>query len=1343
MKRSLFIAFIVSICHTIILAQTGDEDFWLSNGFSDGDTVYTNAGWFFDDGGNGVYQQNQDWTVTFCSENGSPLTLDFSNFRTHFGGTVGDGTFDDYDYITVDYPGASYVAYHDNTPEFSFTSQSSCITVGFISNDDGLVDSGWVAEIYALPPPFNNDPADAEELVVGNVCSPSFYSNKGAFNTTNLGNPPCQTYFGGDVWFRAVVPASGILKIETFAGTLDYAILDIYNSQDAALLASERIACVDDGGAMPSVILAAPDVNPGDVVYIRLFGEQAKSGLFGICASDPAAEVTGFTGPGGVGDSVSLDYWFKPDKGVFNNAGTAAADEQRVRTWEDQSGNEKHLVQDDGDRQPGFVANAHSHFGALQFDGTDDLFEIESGSGDAPVHWFAAGSFQGNQRQTMAAIGDAFAEKTASLSRDTDGRYFSYTGGDLYGPSLVEGQYYIFNASHTNNAPYHFLELNGQSRSVDPEPLPLETDGTFRLGASWNGSEPYAGRISEFIQYRKNLNQAQEIIVNNYLAAKYNIPLEINDLYPYVATFPFDVAGIGRVNADNTHTKAMSSGILSVSGADDFDDNEFLLFGHDNGDVTAWSNTGVPEGDTNIIRIERTWRTAVTGSPGAVSVSLEKGVLPTLPEGFAAYNILVDADGDFSTGAATYGPYEINSELVINNLPVSNGDYITIAAVRPVISFVNDSTAAFESVPNPLMEVALNYPVSTTVEISYSVTSGTAIQGEDYSLVSSSIFIDPGNSSAVIIPLIHDDDVPEIPDEYFEVRIATPTDGVSAGGITTAKHIILNDDLAVEIVAPDTITGACTASVAELVAVATGTGPFSYAWTPSDGLNSTTNDTVIAHPDATTTYTVNVTDIYGLSKNASVTVQVVPSPVQPGVSVNGPVTFCQGEEVVLEAPGGYASYLWSTGEEVREIDVTATGDYNVTVVDSFGCASPVSADVAVTVHPLPEQPVVTPPGPHVVITGDSILLSSSSAAAYRWSPGGASSSSIYVSATGDYSVVVENEFGCESPASESVSVTVNNFLPPPVVSVDGPLSFCNGSSVLLAGPAGYSSYTWSDGTLGRENRVTTGGSISLVVTNENGVHSQPSDEVLVTVFGRPQLVVEDSLPPLCHGDANGSITVKANGGTEPYSYAWTEVQETSSTLSSLPEGTYTVRVEDSNGCMDTLEVDLSEPAPLVVEDEVTHAYCPDFSDGSIELTEIKGGTPPYQVSWTGGETSEYLYDLLPGTYDYSVTDANGCSVEASVVIEYQNDACFVVPEIITPNNDGYNDYWRIDGLEVYPEVVIEIFDRWGRRVFYSEGHEPYFDGTFDGKELPMESYLYVIDLHNGSERIIGNLTIIR
>ena len=264
-----------------------------------------------------------------------------------------------------------------------------------------------------------------------------------------------------------------------------------------------------------------------------------------------------------------------------------------------------------------------------------------------------------------------------------------------------------------------------------------------------------------------------------------------------------------------------------------------------------------------------------------------------------------------------------------------------------------------------------------------------------------------------------------------------------------------------------------------------------------------------------------------------------------------------------------------------------------------------------------------------------------------------------------------------------------------------------------------------------------------MVTNSEGDQSLPSDEITVVVYELPELQVLDLIEPSCAGLNDGSISVAASGGEEPYQYAWQGYQENASTLSGIPAGNYTSTVVDAHGCSETLDIELDEPDPIEVEVVIDSAYCPDFSDGSIELF-ISGGTAPYSIDWSAGlGIGESIYDLDPGSYSYEVTDGNNCTYEGDVVVGYKNDVCFVVPEIITPNNDGYNDTWRIDGLEVYPDVTIEVFDRWGKRVFYSEGYSEEFDGTFNGKELPMESYHYMIDLHNGTERIVGNLTIIR
>ncbi|MBL7112742.1 MAG: hypothetical protein ISS19_12470 [Bacteroidales bacterium] len=232
------------------------------------------------------------------------------------------------------------MAYHDDTPEFSFTSASGCITFRFRSQWDSPTHDGWEAEISAIPPPANNDPCTAAELIVGSSCTPTFYNNKGAYNTTGLGSPSCHRYFGGDVWFSAVVPPSGKLKIETFAGTLDWACMVLYRGPDCDSL--NELSCDETTFAMPTRIVTRP---AGSTIWVRIFGDQAKSGTFGICASDHTAQITGSTGPAGVGDESTNDLWLRADQDVLNGSDNPASAGEDVKTWKDQSGNDNHVAQ--------------------------------------------------------------------------------------------------------------------------------------------------------------------------------------------------------------------------------------------------------------------------------------------------------------------------------------------------------------------------------------------------------------------------------------------------------------------------------------------------------------------------------------------------------------------------------------------------------------------------------------------------------------------------------------------------------------------------------------------------------------------------------------------------------------------------------------------------------------------------------------------------------------------------------------------------------------------------------------------------------------------------------------
>jgi gliding motility-associated-like protein len=126
------------------------------------------------------------------------------------------------------------------------------------------------------------------------------------------------------------------------------------------------------------------------------------------------------------------------------------------------------------------------------------------------------------------------------------------------------------------------------------------------------------------------------------------------------------------------------------------------------------------------------------------------------------------------------------------------------------------------------------------------------------------------------------------------------------------------------------------------------------------------------------------------------------------------------------------------------------------------------------------------------------------------------------------------------------------------------------------------------------------------------------------------------------------------------------------------------------------------------------------------------------------DNEDHFTDLYLGEYVAAVTDANQCVTSDTVIVGYTFESCLVIPNAFSPNSDGFNDQWVIEGLELYPNAEMRIFDRWGSRVFYSpNAADDPWDGTFDGKTLPIDSYHYIIDLHNDQKPLTGNVTIVR
>jgi gliding motility-associated-like protein len=299
--------------------------------------------------------------------------------------------------------------------------------------------------------------------------------------------------------------------------------------------------------------------------------------------------------------------------------------------------------------------------------------------------------------------------------------------------------------------------------------------------------------------------------------------------------------------------------------------------------------------------------------------------------------------------------------------------------------------------------------------------------------------------------------------------------------------------------------------------------------------------------------------------------------------------------------------------------------------------------------------------------------------------------------------------------------------------------------VSVTGGTGPYSYEWNTSPLQTSATAAglSAGNYIVSVTDSHGCNTtgnvvilQPSDEISITLT---------QVSPQCAGGGNGSATAQVIGGTGPYTYSWdTSPEQTTATATGLSTGSYTVTITDFNGCTKSGSVAITEPEPIVLDHSATVASCPDAADGSITLT-VTGGTAPYNFIWSDGAITQNRTNIKPGTYSVVVTDMNSCAKALEAEVDFTGTfECVVIPQIITPNNDGYNDTWILKNIDLYPDAEMLVFNRWGKLIFRTKNiSDNPWDGRYNGKLVPTDSYHYILYLNDGSEPKSGVISVIR
>jgi hypothetical protein len=360
------------------------------------------------------------------------------------------------------------------------------------------------------------------------------------------------------------------------------------------------------------------------------------------------------TGPGGVGKndgSSALKLWFKADTNVLTATNAAVADNGKINTWKDASGNNVTATSTSDEKRPTWVEQASvlNNASALRFynnaDATNQFnglytstysvltdatifivhYPITIGGSDdvTPVYgttstWFyGAGmldadmpAFQNDFGLSYSSQSCAYGEGDPAASKDMtikipspiNQAYITAVTRDqanslitLYSSATAAPVTYVKTIVSLSD-PTHYAIGSTTSMTTYPENY-------------------YDGYIASIIVFNKKLNLAEFIIVQNYLSAKYNIPLQSNDFYTMDQNgngdFDFNVAGIGMAVDGSTYTTSKGEGSVTMTNPTNLQANEFLFWGQNSGSISNFTKTNIPPLVKD--RWEPIWRVSKSG----------------------------------------------------------------------------------------------------------------------------------------------------------------------------------------------------------------------------------------------------------------------------------------------------------------------------------------------------------------------------------------------------------------------------------------------------------------------------------------------------------------------------------------------------------------------------------------------------------------------------------------------------------------------------------------------------------------------------------------------------------
>lgn len=471
-----------------------------------------------------------------------------------------------------------------------------------------------------------------------------------------------------------------------------------------------------------------------------------------------------------------------------------------------------------------------------------------------------------------------------------------------------------------------------------------------------------------------------------------------------------------------------------------------------------------------------------------------------------------------------------------------------------------------------------------------------------------------------------------------------------------------------------------------------GTSPYSYSWTP--GGQTSSSLTALSAGN----YSVIVTDSKGCIKTASYTIT---QPTALAVTVTQTNVTCFGlsnGKAIANTNGGTSpySYNWmpssATSQTITGLNI---GTYSFTATDNLNCKT--TQTIAIT---QPSVLVATTTKTNETcnyLNNGAISVTQTGGTAgytYAWLPGSQTTTLITNQPSGSYTVTVTDNKGCTTKAF--ATITEPSTLNTSFINQINVSCFSGSNASVGVSPSGGTpayTYTWlpSGNTSSTLNNIPIG-TYTLIV-NDSKLCATTNT---ITITQPTNLVIANTATNVsCNGGNNGRINLTPSGGTSPYTYFWSIGGQTTSSVSNLTAGIYSVTVKDFNGCSKTATYTITQPSTITIATTQTNASCYNLNNGSIN-SSVTGGTSPYTYNWLPtAATTANVTGLIARIYTLTVTDNLNCKQSQTIAISqpslliatttktnetcsYSNNGSASVSQ--TGGTSGYTYLWQPGGL---------------------------------------------------------------